>query len=72
VQVSEPASLPIGGEYAGNAAFVGFLAKVAATYDVKIHRAKVMDAGDMAVARLALTRTAHSTELTNASVTPLP
>ena len=44
-----------------NAAFVGFLAKVAATYDVKIHRAKVMDAGDMAVARLALTRTARST-----------
>lgn len=40
VQVSEPASLAIGGEYAGNAGFVGFLAKVAATDDVKIHRAK--------------------------------
>jgi ketosteroid isomerase-like protein len=61
VQVSEPASLPIGGEYVGRAAFVGFLGKVAATYDVKIHRAKVMDAGDMAVARLDLTRTAYST-----------
>jgi ketosteroid isomerase-like protein len=61
VQVSEPASLPIGGEYAGKAAFVGFLDEVAATYDVKIHRAKVMGAGDMAVARLDLTRTAHST-----------
>jgi hypothetical protein len=60
-QVSEPASMPIGGEYAGNAGFVGFLATVAATYDVKIHRAKVMDAGDMPMARLELTRTAHST-----------
>jgi ketosteroid isomerase-like protein len=48
VQVSEPASLPIGGEYAGKAAFVGFLAGVA-TYDAKTHRAKVMGAGDMAV-----------------------
>jgi ketosteroid isomerase-like protein len=61
VQVSEPASLPIGGEYAGNAGFVGFLAKVAATYDVEIHRAKVMDAGEMAVARLEPTGTTHST-----------
>jgi ketosteroid isomerase-like protein len=61
VQVSEPASLPIGGEYAGKAAFVGFLGKVAATYDVKIHRAEVMDAGDMALAHLHLTWTAHST-----------
>jgi ketosteroid isomerase-like protein len=61
VQVSEPASLPIGGEYAGKAAFVGFLAGVAATYDAKIHRAEVMGAGDMAVARLDLTRTAHRT-----------
>ena len=61
VRVSEPASLPIGGEYAGKAAFVGFLGKVAATYDVKIHQAKVMDAGDMVVAHLDLTWTAHST-----------
>jgi limonene-1,2-epoxide hydrolase len=44
VQVTEPVSLPIGGEYAGKAAFVGFLAEVAATYDVKIHRAKAMGA----------------------------
>ena len=34
VQVSEPASLPIGGQYAGKTAFVGFLAKVAATYEL--------------------------------------
>jgi ketosteroid isomerase-like protein len=61
VQVSEPASLPIGGEYAGIAAFVGFLGKVAATYDVTIHRAKVVDAGDLALAHLDLTWTAHST-----------
>jgi ketosteroid isomerase-like protein len=61
VQVSEPASLPIGGEYAGKAAFVGFLGKVSDTYDVKIHRAKVIDAGDVAVAHLDLTWTAHST-----------
>jgi hypothetical protein len=61
LQVSEPHSLPIGGEYAGNARFVGFLATVAATYDVKIHRAKVMNAGDMAMARLEPTRTMHST-----------
>ena len=61
MQVSEPASLPIGGEYAGKAAFVGFLGKVADTYDVKIHRAKVIDAGDVAVAHLDLTWTAHST-----------
>ena len=61
VQVFEPASLPIGGEYVGRAAFVGFLGKVAATYDVKIHRAEVRDAGDMAVAHLDLTWTAHST-----------
>ena len=61
VQVSEPAGLPIGGEYSGKAAFVGFLGKVAATYDVKIHRAKVMDAGELAVAHLDLTWTAHST-----------
>lgn len=68
VQVTEPVSLPIGGEYAGKAAFVGFLAEVAATYDVKIHRAKAMGAGDMAVVRIDLTRTAHST---GASVRPL-
>jgi ketosteroid isomerase-like protein len=61
VQVSEPASLPIGGEYAGKTAFVGFLAEVAATYDVKIDRAKVMGAGDIAVVRIDLTRTMHST-----------
>jgi ketosteroid isomerase-like protein len=61
VQVSEPASLPIGGEYAGKAAFAGFLAEVAATYDVKSHRVKAMGAGDMAVVRIDLTRTAHST-----------
>ena len=61
VQLSEPASLPIGGEYAGKAAFVGSLAGVAATYDVKIHRAEVRDAGDMVVAHLDLTWTAHST-----------
>ena len=60
-QVSEPASLPIGGEYPGNAGFVGFLATLAATYDVKTHRAKVIDAGDMAMARLEPTRTMHST-----------
>jgi hypothetical protein len=52
VQVSESSSLPSGSEYAGKAAFVGFLAEVAATYDVKIHRAKVMGAGDMAVVRI--------------------
>ena len=38
VQVSEPASLPIGGEYAGKAAFVGFLGKVAATYELYTRR----------------------------------
>jgi ketosteroid isomerase-like protein len=38
VQVSEPASRPIGGEYAGKAAFVGFLAKVAATYQLYTRR----------------------------------
>jgi ketosteroid isomerase-like protein len=68
VHVSELASLPVEGEYAGKAAFVGFLAEVAATYDVKIHWAKVMGAGDMAVFRIDLTRTAHST---GASARPL-
>jgi hypothetical protein len=38
VQVSEPASLPIGGEYAGKAALVGFLAEVAATYELYTRR----------------------------------
>ena len=38
VQVSEPASLPIGGQYAGKTAFVGILAKVAATYELYTRR----------------------------------
>ena len=61
VRVSEPAGLPMGGEYATKAGFVDFLGKVAAIYDVKVHRATVRDAGDVAVAHIDLTWTAHAT-----------
>jgi ketosteroid isomerase-like protein len=61
VRLSEPAGLPMGGEYVSKAGFVDFLGKVAATYDVKIHRATVRDAGDVAVAHVDLTWTAHAT-----------
>jgi limonene-1,2-epoxide hydrolase len=61
VRVSEPAGLPMGGEYVRKAGFVDFLGRVAATYDVKIHRATVHDAGEVAVAHLDLTWTAHAT-----------
>ena len=61
VRLSEPAGLPMGGEYVSKAGFVDFLGKLAATYDVKVHRATVRDAGDFAVAHLDLTWTAHAT-----------
>lgn len=43
------------------AQFVGFLGKVAAADDVKIHRAKVIDLGDGAAAQLELTGIADAT-----------
>jgi ketosteroid isomerase-like protein len=61
VRVSEPAGLPMGGEYASKSEFIGFLSKAAATYDVAIHRADVNDAGDVALARLHMTWTARAT-----------
>jgi ketosteroid isomerase-like protein len=61
VQVSEPAGLPLGGEYDGLEAFLGFLQQVAATYEVKIHNIKVMDGGDLAVALIDITWTSIAT-----------
>lgn len=63
VQVSEPAGLPIGGEYDGLEAFIGFFAQVATTYDVKIHDVKVIDGGDIAIAVINLTFTSLATTL---------
>jgi hypothetical protein len=37
------------------------MANVAAAYDVKIHRAKVIEVGDVATAQLEFTGTAHAT-----------
>jgi ketosteroid isomerase-like protein len=63
VQVSEPAGLPIGGEYDGLEAFIGFFAQVATTYDVKIHDVRVIDGGDIAIALIDLTFTSLATSL---------
>jgi ketosteroid isomerase-like protein len=61
VQVSEPAGLPMGGEYDGLEAFLGFFAQVADTYDVKIHDVNVIDGGDIAIALIDLTWTSLAT-----------
>jgi ketosteroid isomerase-like protein len=61
VQVSEPAGLPTGGEYDGKPAFLGFLGKVAALYDVQVSGSRVIDGGDIAVAIIDSTWTAHAT-----------
>lgn len=64
VRVSEPAGLPMGGEYDGVEAFLGFFAGIAATYDVKIHDVRVIDGGDIAVALIDLTWRALATSKT--------
>lgn len=64
VQVSEPAGLPVGGEYDGLEAFLGFFAQVAQTYDVKIHDVRVIDGGDVAVSMMNMTFTSLATSRT--------